>query len=60
MNLNGDIRVWDQIQAESDPNLLSCLMWDWIDELKVASLIDKIMLSVNQWSCSTGSKIKYK
>ena len=48
MNLNGDIRVWDQIQAESDPNLLSCLMWDWIDELKVgpSSLVKNILLFV--------------
>lgn len=36
--LNTSMIEWKRLCAEKDPHVLSALMWDWIDELKVCAV----------------------
>jgi len=38
LKLNSSQVEWKRLSVENDPHVLSALMWDWIDELKVRQL----------------------
>lgn len=34
-SLNTDEKVYDQLRSETDAVVLGCLLWEWLDHLKV-------------------------
>ncbi|XP_035664087.1 protein tyrosine phosphatase domain-containing protein 1-like isoform X1 [Branchiostoma floridae] len=39
--LNEDDAAWERLKVEKSPQVLSCLMWSWLEELKEPVLSDK-------------------